>query len=300
MPNTLAHIGTQGFITHPLLKNSDIKWIYLGCILPDIPWILQRSVQSIGIDINAYDLRLYVIVQSTLLFSILMAFAFAMFSTRYWRVFLILGLNALLHLLLDAMQVKWANGIHLFAPFSWKLINFGLFWPENIFTYVLTFAGIVFFILTWKRSINSKSDLILNSLSRYAGFILFIAVYLVAPLFILHAPENANNHFVHTLRDYENRQRKHIELDRKLFDANSSTIDTFGSEQIQLKGVDIKESAVLSISGKFISPDTIQVSEYHIHNDLLRDGASYLGLAFIILIWIFSVERGLKRISSDG
>ena len=294
MPNTLAHIGAQGFILRPFLNKADIKWIYLGCIIPDVPWMLQRVIRFTGLDINAYDLRLYAIIQSSLLFSILLALALAMYSARYWKTGSILSLNALLHLLLDAMQVKWANGVHLFAPISWKLINFGLFWPENIFTYLLTVAGIAFFIITLKKAAGGESDLRLKSPMRYVGSIILMAIYMITPLFILDAPERADNHFVHTLRDYQNRQGKHIELDRKKFDHDAGTIRAFGDEPIQVKGIDLNDSAVLSINGRFISPDTIQVEEYHVHNEVFRDGASYAGLGLVLAVWILGIRAGSK------
>ena len=298
MPNTLAHIGAQGFISRPFLDKADIKWIYLGCILPDIPWMLQRVVRFVGLDINAYDLRLYVIIQSSLLFSVLLASALAMFSARYWRAFAILSLNALLHLMLDAMQVKWANGVHLFAPLGWKLINFGFFWPENIITYLLTVLGVIFFVITWKRIASGESDLELKSPIRYIGFILFALIYMISPVFILDAPEKANNHFVHTLRDYQNRTGKHLELDRKQYDALAGSIIAFGGEPIQVKGIDLKDSAVLSISGNFVAPDTIQVEEYHVHNEVFRDGASYVGLGLVLLVWTFGIRSNSKSAES--
>lgn len=294
MPNTLAHIGAQGLITRPFLDKADIKWIYLGCILPDIPWMLQRVVRFVGLDMNAYDLRLYVIIQSSLLFSVLLASALAMFSARYWRAFAILSLNALLHLMLDATQVKWANGVHLFAPLSWKLINLELFWPENVLNYALTAAGIIFFVVTWKKVKNGESDLRLKSAARYAGFIIMAMVYMVAPLFLLDAPERANNHFVHTLRDHQNRPGKHIELDRKPFDVHTGKVIAFGDEPLQVKGIGLKDSAVLSISGTFVAPDTIQVEKYHVHNEVFRDGASYVGLGLVLVIWTLGIRANIK------
>ncbi len=65
MPNTLAHLGVQGLTTRSLLKDADYKWIYLGCIIPDLPWILQRIVMYVYPGIDPYDLRLFVIIQST-------------------------------------------------------------------------------------------------------------------------------------------------------------------------------------------------------------------------------------------
>jgi len=59
----MEHLGVQGVATRAVLRDADLKWIYLGCILPDIPWILQRFVQVALPSFDAYDLHLYVIVQ---------------------------------------------------------------------------------------------------------------------------------------------------------------------------------------------------------------------------------------------
>ena len=286
MPNTLAHIGIQGFTTRPFLTNSDIKWIYLGCIIPDIPWILQHIVKFAGMGVNLYDLRLYSVVQSSLLFSVILSFAIAMFSIYYWKTFAILSINSLLHLLLDACQIKWANGVQLFAPFSWKLTNFGFFWPESIPTYLLTAIGLLFFILMWKKAISGELDLKFNSSLKSIGLILLLVVYLISPFLLLNESEKQDNHFVHTLRNYEDREGKYIELDRKGYDPSSKKIESFSNEEINVKGIVLKKSEIISVRGTFINPDTILVSEYHVHNNLLRDGASYVGLSLILMLWV--------------
>ena len=286
MPNTLAHIGAQGLITRPFLTNSDIKWIYMGCIIPDIPWIFQRVVKFILPGINLYDLRLYSIIQSSLIFCIIFSLLLAMISLHFWRIFAILSINSLLHLLLDACQIKWANGVHLFAPLNWKLTNFGFFWPESIPTYLLTFMGLGFFILMWKKGISEELDLILNSVSRYIRIIILLLIYLITPFFLLNAPEKQNNHFVQTLRNYDNREGKKIELDRKGYNSSTKKIESLSKEEINIKGVEINKPAVLSIKGIFVAKDTILVSEYHVHNDLLRDGASYIGLSLVFVFWV--------------
>lgn len=286
MPNTLAHIGAQGLITRPFLTNSDIKWIYMGCIIPDIPWIFQRVVKFILPGINLYDLRLYSIIQSSLIFCIIFSLLLAMISLHFWRIFAILSINSLLHLLLDACQIKWANGVHLFAPLNWKLTNFGFFWPESIPTYLLTFMGLGFFILMWKKGISEELDLILNSVSRYIRIIILLLIYLITPFFLLNAPEKQNNHFVQTLRNYDNREGKKIELDRKGYNSSTKKIESLSREEINIKGLEINKPAVLSIKGIFVAKDTILVSEYHVHNDLLRDGASYIGLSLVFVFWV--------------
>ena len=149
MPNTLAHIGIQGLATRSIIKDADFKWIIIGCIIPDVPWILQRLV-TIAFNVNLYDLRLYSTVQSSFFFCILLSFLLATLARQYWKVFIILSINSFFHLILDSLQTKWANGVHLFAPFDWHFINFGLFWPENIITYILTGFGFLYFWMNFQ------------------------------------------------------------------------------------------------------------------------------------------------------
>ena len=106
MPNTLAHLGIQGLITRGLLRGSDLKWIYVSCIIPDLPWIFQRIVHLAIPRIDPLDLRLYVIVQASLLFSLIFGAALAMFTVNIRRTFTILSMGAMLHLIFDALQTK--------------------------------------------------------------------------------------------------------------------------------------------------------------------------------------------------
>ena len=61
MPNTLAHIGVQGITTKSIFKFADLKWIYVGCIIPDLPWVLQRVLKITNL-FNLYDVRDYCII----------------------------------------------------------------------------------------------------------------------------------------------------------------------------------------------------------------------------------------------
>ena len=128
MPNTLAHLGIQGIATRSWFRNADLKWIFIGCVIPDLPWILQRLIWTGLPDIDRYDLRLFATAQSSLFFCLILSVALAALSKRFWKVFIILGINSLLYLLMDALQNKWANGVQFFAPFNWKMTNFDLFW----------------------------------------------------------------------------------------------------------------------------------------------------------------------------
>ncbi len=123
MPNTLAHFGVQSVLSHAALHDAEPKWVILGCLIPDLPWIFQRVVAELFPRVPAYELRLYVIVQASLGISLLLCATVALLTSAPFKVFRILAVNTLVHLLLDACQIKWANGVHLFAPFSWELLT---------------------------------------------------------------------------------------------------------------------------------------------------------------------------------
>ena len=293
MPNTLAHLGLQGFTTRSILRDADIKWIYLGCIIPDIPWILQRFMSFTFPNIDSYDLRLYAIVQASLLFCLLLSLAFATLSKYFWRTSIILNTNVLLHLLLDASQIKWANGVHFFAPFRWQLTNFHLFWPESIVTYILTVFGLSYFVVFWRKSIAIKDLLIPRSALCICFLVFLVAAYFVLPFFLLDRAESADNHFVKTLRNVKSRQGNHIEFDRNRYMPRNEggKLVTFAGEEIGVEGMKLEHPATVSIRGRFIDNDSLSVSEFHIHSDWFRDVGSYTGLALIAIVWVVALFR---------
>ena len=290
MPNTLAHLGIGGTATRLAITKADLKWIYLGCIIPDLPWIFQRLGNVLIPGINLYDLRLYVIVQSTLLFSIILSLSLASFSKEYFKTFLILAFGCLIHLLLDPFQKKWANGTQLFAPFSWEMLNFDLFWPESFPTYFITLFGLFYFIMTFKEGIVAPLNLDLKRFNRRLIFIGVILIYFLVPLFILDQPFDSDNHFVKTLKNVKERPGKYFEIDRRAYryENGIGILNTFAEEDIILKGMNLKSKETLSIRAKFIDEHTAEVIEYHVHSVLFRDGTSYAGLAMIFIFWTAS------------
>ena len=286
MPNTLAHIGVNGFLTRSVLKKSDLFWIYFGTIIPDIPWILQRALGTFFPSINGFDLRLYVIVQASLFFSLILSVALSLLTTNTKKTFLILAIGSLLHLLLDLLQIKWANGVHLFAPFSWKLLNFGLFWPESLPTYILTLGGIIFFIFNWRILTKQNFNLSVK-FPKFLYSLVFFTLYFLLPFYFMPQVENANNHFIKTLRNVDERQGKYVEFDRKKIRFNKYTshyeIQTFDKSYISLVGLKKTNANKISIRGIFIDNKTIKVKEYHENIVWFRDGASYVGILLILL-----------------
>ena len=286
MPNTIAHFGVQGITTRGIIKDADFKWILMGCIIPDIPWILQRSVNA-AFSVNIYDLRLYAIVQSSFFFCIILSFLLATFAEQYWKVFAILSINSFLHLILDSFQIKWANGSHLFAPFEWRFSNFGLFWPESIITYLLTAFGFLYFWMKWPESFKSSAKLTL----RPVPLVIIFMIYAFLPFLFLSGPENADNHFVKTLRAVETRAGKTIELDRVKYTNNDTkkTIRTFAREEIPVEGIKQEKSGIVSIQGKFIRNKLIRVSNYHTHHLILRNIGNYAGLFLVLFYWLCNI-----------
>ena len=289
MPNTLAHLGAQGFSSRAL-KWAQPHWIATGCLIPDLPWILQRlAARMPGIDL--LDLRLYCVVQASLFFCLLLSAALAMFDRNSIAAFIIIGLNCCAHLLLDACQTKWANGVHLFAPFSWQMINFGFFWPEHAVTYLLTAAGIAYAIFLWRKAQLAAELAMPHGHKRLVATGLLVA-YVALPAAFMHTAERADNHFVRTLREREHRTGRRIEFDRCSYE--NGTLSPFTGEILASAGLALPTAATVSIKGVFLASDSIRVEAYHVHNIAFRDGASYIG---IILVGIIGIAAWRRRFS---
>lgn len=289
MPNTLAHIGINVLITRTLFNRADGFLILIGAIIPDIPWIFQRVISLLAPTINAYDLRLYCIVQASLLLSIILCFAVANLFTHSYRSFLILIFGTFIHLLLDSFETKWANGVHLFAPFSWKLFNFGFFWPEHVVIHILSILGIISIIYLLKYEINTGFNLI-EKRKIILSFLLVI-LYFSLPFAFMSDSEAADNHFVKTLRNYEQRTGKYFEIDRGLYlnYENGDKYKTSFGEMFTINNLDLKFSGSMSIKAKFISPEDIHIIDYHIHGN--RDLFSYVGLFFVFLFLLAKIYK---------
>lgn len=296
MPNTIAHFAINGLFTRTVISHADLKWIYLACVIPDLPWIMQRILKQLPLAINLYDLRAYCIAQSSLLLCVFLCMAFSMFARQRFKVFLILIIGCLLHLLLDAVQIKWANGVQLFAPFDWALLRFDLFWPESMGTYLLTAAGLLYLLFNVKKAIQPNCDTFsINKASILLG-LLFLLTWLTLPVAFIQSNYSADNHYINTLKDIQNRTGKNIEIDRNTFvhdDAHSGVLTSYG-ELIAVKNVQAEHGELISIQGKFIENGVIHVNQYHVHSKF-RNYASMIGLACVSFIWLVFISRCCMR-----
>jgi len=297
MPNTLAHLGIQTFATKSIARTADIKWIAVGCILPDLPWITQRLVAQIVPDIDLLDLRIYSMIQASFFFCLILGAAIASCTRTPQKVFLLISANALGHLLLDAMQTKWANGVHLLAPFNWKLSGFQLFWPEATITLLLTLAGLAAVVIYGWRDRNASLSLIINK-KRLILSALFLSLYLLLPLSFFNGPLQADNHYVQTLKNRAHRTGKEIGFDRCTFDKKHSTITVFTKEQFKLTRQLPEQDGKVSLIGTFIDNETIAVTQLHEHFQP-RDYYSYTGLMVVFILWAGALLRGKISINRN-
>ncbi|MGB3619930.1 MAG: hypothetical protein WBA20_01130 [Ketobacter sp.] len=291
MPNTLAHIGVQTVLTRSVLKDADVKWIYLGCVIPDLPWIIKRFILLAHPAIEQLWLQAYLLLQATLLFSLLASASFACLAARKLQTFAILASCSLVHLLLDATQTKWGNGADLFIPFNWHMLNFGWYWPEHWFSYALTVWGLIIMLFYWRESTSRPPDLVFNAKSTLACLIL-LAVYFLLPLALIEQVRQHDSHYNATLHSHD-RKGKTIAFDRKTVKPDEHggwLVDLYG-EWIPLDGVEGRDLQIVSIKGHFSEHSRIAVSDYRVHPGLLRNYLSMVGLFLVALVWVWSIVR---------
>lgn len=285
MPNTIAHIGVQTILGRAIVPQAKMHWLLMACILPDLAWILQKLLRASPFDFNMIDIRTYAIAQSSLMFCLVLAAAFALLSRHRVPTFLILALGSVLHLLLDATQIKWGNGVVLFAPFEWTVLNFELYWPEQAPSYVLTAFSVVFVIFYLLREGPEPLQLNTTPMRWWFASALVLAVWLAGPIVFMDCVEEANLHNTQTLRDIDNRNGQQIMIDRNRVVTHSDGelhLQLWTGEQLRLTNPEgLPKSGVTSLEGTFVGSDAVSVQEIHLHHEHLRDWLSYLGLAFI-------------------
>jgi len=292
MPNTLMHLGAQGLVSKVVFRNADVKWIYLGAVVPDIPWIINRVFQPVLSASAVYDLILYAAIQSSLIFCLVLSAALSALSSRPWRVFMILAFGSLLHLLLDACQTKWGNGVLLFAPFSWDLLNFGLFWPASALTMVATGLGAVFFIYAWFRFPVTVSSLAAPSGGAALVFAVAILLFFLLPLVLMPTVKETGIHSVSTLQTPSQRAGKSVTFDRVpyIHRAGQDYIRTVSGEELRVVGVGHVGNGHVSIKGYFVDQKSVVIEALHVSSAAVRDYASYLGLVLVVFTWGRSIR----------
>lgn len=296
MPNTLAHLGINIILSKSLIKKSDLILIYIGAIIPDVPWILQRIVSTLWLGINLYDLRLYSIVLSSLTFSLILSFSISLLFNNSKHVFFVFSIGSFGHLLIDSFETKWGNGVHFFAPLNWDLFNLGFFWNESIVTYLITAIGFISIIFYRKDITSVNATYFESNFKRIIYFCACLFIYFSLPFLLMSLPETVDNHYIKTLRNKENRAGKYFETDRGQLIDNGKT-DTFLTpykEELIVINLNFTSSSSMSIRAKFVSNSEIEILEYHIHTN--RDMFTYVGLLLFLVILILRIVYTRKLI----
>ena len=290
MPNTLAHLGVQAILTRIAIPGMDLKWVWAGCVLPDLPWILQRLVEGRFSGLSAFDLRLYAVVQSSLFVTLMGAGALALLSRRPGQTFATLALGAVLHLLLDATETKWANGVLIFAPASWELMNFGLFWPDGWTGHLLTALGaahVTQAILGARR--RRPAPLSLPRRGRALPAAGLCAVYMLLPLAFIERAAAEDLHHVATLRGDVARNGRPIEIDRGQVlatGAEGAIIRPGTGPSLAVIADGIDGAQTVSLRGRFVEQDTIRATALHVHVAGQRDRLTIIGLVVVFAWWV--------------
>ncbi|GJL81675.1 MAG: hypothetical protein DHS20C01_13090 [marine bacterium B5-7] len=288
MPNTLIHLGAQGLSAKLVKHDIDMRFVFLACIIPDLPWVVQRFARQVFGDIDRMELMLRSGIQSSLFFCLIFSAAIAAISRKSMTVFIILASGSLIHLLLDATQKKWARGSFLLAPFDWHLTAFEWLWPENTIFPILTILSLIYIMLTW-RSIRHDAVFAPPSIVRYITFAVLAIIYMAAPRMFIPALVEQNVYFSKTLSDFDARPGKHTVFDRApIIDVSSPTpvIRIYTGESIRLANVKLSPGGAVSVKGVFIEPDLVRVDSIHEHPPFLRTLPSVVGLVLIALLWI--------------
>jgi hypothetical protein len=292
LPNSLVHFAVQGAATRGLGRGIDPRWIYLGCVLPDTAWIVRRAAAGLGLPVDPIDLRLYAMAQASLAGSLVLCAAVALCSRRPRLVFGVLGVNASLHLLLDACERKWGNGVHLLAPFDWSLTRFDLFPNDGGLNLILTAAGALLVAVELLRGpARAAPGPALPSWRRGAAALLGL-VYLAAPLLLMPAVLESDSYSVRTLRERERRAGRRVGLDRVwlLRGADGPQIALWTGERVRTAGELPEGELRISLEGRFLAPDLLLV-ENHAVQGFDRDLPSYAGLALLALLWLRPFAR---------
>lgn len=275
MPNTLCHFGVQIPLFARARQPSTPLWALIGCIIPDLPWMAVKLLVPLHL-VDPYALRLYCTGQASLVSCLLLAAALACLSSAPHRVFAILAGNCLLHLLLDTVEVKWGNGVHLLLPFSTKMLQFNLLWPEHPLIQGLTGLGLVVLLLLARKKLPPPITA-WPSKRWSAVATLFLFAHLLLPLTLIGPLQGADAYYLRTLGKVEERTGKAMAFDRVHYFADNSTLRTFAGEHIIVSGSVPRLSGRVSFAGRFLGPASFFAEEHHYHRDQ-RDLATLIGL----------------------
>jgi hypothetical protein len=197
----------------------------------------------------------------------------------------VLGTNALLHLLLDATELKFGNGVHLAAPFSWRMTSFELLPGESPVYLVLAAAGALLVAWELARPRNAIVGFV-PTLARLAASAALLAAYFAFPLPFLGPIEASDSYSVKTLREVEARPGRTVSLDRTAFHATpqGGVVELWTGESVRATGALPARDSTVSLEGTFLAPDLLRLDRLFEHRQN-RDWPSYVALLLLAVVW---------------
>lgn len=281
-----------------MLTPAELVWVLVGCIIPDLPWVSLKLLLLSEV-FNPYLLRLYFTAQASLFFCIFLTAALSLFTTKSTRIFTIVATNTLLHLFIDALQIKWGNGVHFLAPFDWNMFRFDLFWPEHIAVVLFTLFGFIYLATFWTKILASiqvhPQEFIFTNRKKQIMGMFFLFIYLLGPPLFFEPMLRADTYYIKTMSESSSRQGKTVEFDRSNYYSLSKEIRIYSGEKFKIEGEQPVKSGKVSFKGSFSSEDKILSTSYHYHRDY-RDFASIIGLLLTCTLLLQSlVLPALKK-----
>ncbi len=299
MPSTLTHVALQVPAARVLGGAGAVPWVLASCIIPDIAWILQRAFKAVwwGSEEIFYDVRLLAIAQSSLLLSGVLCAALAIVARPSGRALLALLLGCAVHLLLDALQLRWGNGVHLGLPFVWTAWSPGSVDPDAPAFAAVALVGAAACVFLIARP-PRRQELQLTR-GRLTASVALVAAFFVLPWVLMAPLERADNHSIGSLRA-EQRHGREVSLYRAHYfppetPGGDPVLLTLVSEPLRVtSGLDLAARARVSVRGRFAGPDRLEVIEAHVHPHERRSIYSVLGLAlsgWILARWAWQSWR---------
>jgi len=300
MPNTLAHIGVQLPLSRFVSWKIDPRWIALGLLIPDLPWIYQRILKTAAPGLSHIDIRAYMVVLSVPVFCFLLAGSVSLLFRGSKWIFLTLAFQILFHLILDSLQEKGGVGVFLLGPFNWNYSSWPIFSMDGWVSGLMTLNGAIttFLILAGKIRYNEIHIQPPVQKWRYFASAILLLAYALGPMWLTKGAIEANVHDLKLWSGAIPRTGMQVHFDRAQYEPGEtmgigSISDTFKSGAVKIEGIQIDHPALISTVATFRDESTLITSSYVVHPKGRRFWYSISGLACVLFIWVYP---GFQRI----
>ncbi len=287
MPDLLTHFGATYLLFRPL-PWIDLRLLFLGALLPDLPWILNRALGKLTA-LDPISLFAYVIPFSTPLVVLLVAACVALFHQRPLTCFWILGTAGLLNIGLDFLQTRPADAPLLLYPFSFRQYSLQWFSSGDIISYLAVGGSLVCIAFALRYS-TQPTPFRLKNLGIVVPLMFGICLL---PLFTVEDLIAQNVYALGFASQPEKWEGKLVSLEDPVVEPNVVEVSPSHGLRVQVMGdVQLQPGDGVTLRGYYrdgkIYPEMI-----HRHRRGLRNLFSYTALLIFVAVW-FDVPRRLR------